>query len=370
MIDMGFQMTHEDLQAEVLGPGYDAAGFDIDDNEPDSDPSNDCYDTREQCWHGTAVLGVLDATTNNSTGLAGFENRPTVMPVKMADANRLTSQIIFADALLWVRGPHPTTPVGVVCITVNNTTLGSPAADYLLYLLYKYGKPIICSTGNSSSTLYPATSPYVLAVGMTDHNDNVLAAGVGPSLDVVAPAVTVWTLDLMGDDGLSRSANALCDNNPNYNCYMYGTSFSAPLVAGIAAKVLMRRPGLLGPPQAKDSAEVIYDVIRYSSSRTQYGASAYDTSRVNHTVGWGRVNASRALLSVAHGDANNDALITIGDAVFIINYIFADGPGPSPHLLMGDADGSGGLSIGDAVYVINHVFGGGPAPRISYYYSE
>jgi hypothetical protein len=28
----------------------------------------------------------------------------------------------------------------------------------------------------------------------------------------------------------------------------------------------------------------------------------------------------------------------------------------------GDADGSGGISIGDAVYLINYIFGGGPAP--------
>jgi len=58
------------------------------------------------------------------------------------------------------------------------------------------------------------------------------------------------------------------------------------------------------------------------------------------------------------GDANGDGVISIGDAVWIINYIFGGGPLPCN----GDADGSGTVSIGDAVAIINYIFGGGPAP--------
>ncbi len=61
------------------------------------------------------------------------------------------------------------------------------------------------------------------------------------------------------------------------------------------------------------------------------------------------------------GDADGSGGISIGDAVFIINYIFGGGPAPDPTQA-GDADCSGGVSIGDAVYLINFIFGGGPAP--------
>jgi hypothetical protein len=61
------------------------------------------------------------------------------------------------------------------------------------------------------------------------------------------------------------------------------------------------------------------------------------------------------------GDADGSGGISIGDAVYIISYIFGGGPAPAP-LCLGDADGSGGVSIGDAVYIINFIFGGGPAP--------
>ncbi len=61
------------------------------------------------------------------------------------------------------------------------------------------------------------------------------------------------------------------------------------------------------------------------------------------------------------GDSDGSSAISIGDAVFLINYIFGGGPAPSP-LLSGDADCSGSISIGDAVFLINYIFGGGPPP--------
>ncbi len=61
------------------------------------------------------------------------------------------------------------------------------------------------------------------------------------------------------------------------------------------------------------------------------------------------------------GDADGSLAISISDAVYLINYIFAGGPAPNP-LIAGDADCSGGVSISDAVYLINFIFAGGPAP--------
>lgn len=61
------------------------------------------------------------------------------------------------------------------------------------------------------------------------------------------------------------------------------------------------------------------------------------------------------------GDPDGNGFVTISDAVFLINYIFAGGPAPVP-LLSGDADCSGAISISDAVYLINYIFAAGPAP--------
>jgi hypothetical protein len=61
------------------------------------------------------------------------------------------------------------------------------------------------------------------------------------------------------------------------------------------------------------------------------------------------------------GDANGDGATNIGDAVFLINFIFSAGPAPDP-MCMADANGDGQVNIGDAVYLINFVFNSGPAP--------
>ncbi len=61
------------------------------------------------------------------------------------------------------------------------------------------------------------------------------------------------------------------------------------------------------------------------------------------------------------GDADGTGIVTISDAVYLINYIFGGGPAPAP-VVRGDADCNGIVTISDAVYLINYIFGGGAAP--------
>jgi 3',5'-cyclic AMP phosphodiesterase CpdA len=61
------------------------------------------------------------------------------------------------------------------------------------------------------------------------------------------------------------------------------------------------------------------------------------------------------------GDANGDMTVNVGDAVYLISYVFKNGSPPSPECI-GDANGDLQTNIGDAVYIIAYVFKGGPAP--------
>jgi len=61
------------------------------------------------------------------------------------------------------------------------------------------------------------------------------------------------------------------------------------------------------------------------------------------------------------GDANDDEEINVGDAVYLINYVFNNGPEPNP-ICIGDANNDGDVNVGDAVYLINYIFKSGPAP--------
>ncbi|MGB5105361.1 MAG: M1 family aminopeptidase [Candidatus Zixiibacteriota bacterium] len=70
------------------------------------------------------------------------------------------------------------------------------------------------------------------------------------------------------------------------------------------------------------------------------------------------VTIDKALLV---GDCSGNGRIDIADAVFLINYIFAGGPEPSP-LVLGDVDCNAMITISDAVFLVNYLYSAGPAP--------
>ncbi|MEE9443289.1 MAG: hypothetical protein V3V99_11560 [candidate division Zixibacteria bacterium] len=61
------------------------------------------------------------------------------------------------------------------------------------------------------------------------------------------------------------------------------------------------------------------------------------------------------------GDANGDGNLDVGDPVFIVNYVFRNGPEPA-SIISADANCDSDCDVGDAVYLIRHVFKSGPGP--------
>jgi PKD repeat protein len=68
-----------------------------------------------------------------------------------------------------------------------------------------------------------------------------------------------------------------------------------------------------------------------------------------------------SVIAYTRGDANGDTEVSIADAVYLINYLFNEGPAPVPWGA-GDANGDGNVSIVDAVYLVNYLFNDGPPP--------
>jgi hypothetical protein len=62
-----------------------------------------------------------------------------------------------------------------------------------------------------------------------------------------------------------------------------------------------------------------------------------------------------------NGDANYDGEIGVGDAVYLINYIFLSGDAPDPYLL-GDVNCDGAIKLVDVIYIINYIFRDGLSP--------
>ena len=72
--------------------------------------------------------------------------------------------------------------------------------------------------------------------------------------------------------------------------------------------------------------------------------------------------ATRALPVVRCGDVNQDCIVNIADVVYLINYLFIEGPPPFPFPAA-DVNTDGEVNIADVVYLINYLFIGGPPPQ-------
>jgi hypothetical protein len=70
---------------------------------------------------------------------------------------------------------------------------------------------------------------------------------------------------------------------------------------------------------------------------------------------------SSSPLPTPRGDANDDGIINVCDVVFLINYLFKNGPTPEP-LKAGDANCNLWIDIEDIVYLIRYLFLHGPEP--------
>jgi len=62
-----------------------------------------------------------------------------------------------------------------------------------------------------------------------------------------------------------------------------------------------------------------------------------------------------------YGDTNGDGLIDLADVVFLINYLYYNGPSPSPYET-GDVTCDGLVDVADVVFLINYLYRTGPPP--------
>jgi hypothetical protein len=63
------------------------------------------------------------------------------------------------------------------------------------------------------------------------------------------------------------------------------------------------------------------------------------------------------------GDANGDGIINVGDIVYLVSYLYKNGPAPSP-IDAGDCNCDDIVNVGDVVYLVSYLYKGGPPPRL------
>ena len=322
--------------------------------------------------HGMGVLGVAYAAINNEIGIAGFNNDH--FSVRLHQVFHMTAagkeQWTTSWFMYWAIRDAVDAGADIISLSwIKDTTsfTGYGTIESAIDYAHANGVLVIAGAGNCndycSHVQWPACYDKTFAVGGARPGcEWHFEASYGPELDAVG-YYSVITLDQMGENGISRSARdaPYCDNesNPNYYCGS-GTSYCAPQAAGIAGLVLARRPDL------KNQPDLLAEILRYSAENGE-PPCVVDTS-FDLQLGYGCLNAFRALLAVSRGDMNNDASIDISDVAYVIDYLFHDGLEPSPHLMVGDATCDCSLDISDLTFLVSYIYGDGPAPGLCYKY--
>jgi len=119
-------------------------------------------------------------------------------------------------------------------------------------------------------------------------------------------------------------------------------SFSAPIVSATVS----------GMTYSLDSPLPVTDTTIYYWRVKPHGAPDYDCLyTINLVSGGGSLC----------GDITGNGNVDVGDAIYVINFIFKNGPAPDPYE-SGNVNCDGAVNVGDAVYYISYIFRGGPAP--------
>jgi hypothetical protein len=123
------------------------------------------------------------------------------------------------------------------------------------------------------------------------------------------------------------------------------------------------------PPPPEFEGDVLLITVPSSEFADTYGEIVGDGLVETYTLSWQydseaethTVNGDIIVNGYICGDANTDGEVNVGDAVFIIRWVFTGGPPPYPYLAA-DVNADGSPNVGDAVYIIAYVFKGGPDP--------
>lgn len=236
VIDSGVDPTNSELDGqlwtnagEVPGDGKDNDGNGFNDDvdgwdfmDDDNDPSPEGASLDDA--HGTLVAGVLGAEVNGA-GITGVAPEVTIMNLRACD-NGFCESFEASTAIFYA------VDMGA---DIVNLSFGSPIpavpGDPMMEAAIDYAEDndvlVVTAAGNTppgqvapGDLVLPAEFPHVnnIAVAASDRRDRISSFSYySPDIDIAAPGEQIISTGLDGYYNVS------------------GTSFSAPLVAGVAA---------------------------------------------------------------------------------------------------------------------------------------
>ena len=253
IVDTGIDLSHPDLSSKIL-PGYN---FFANNNNP-----------IDENGHGTAVSGTAAALTNNGIGVAGVSWNSKILPVRISDPTGSATYSAMAQGIIYAADNG----ARVINISFGGASSSTTLQDAINYAWSK-NAVIVAAAGNDSGNGYrgpvsfPAACDHVLGISAIQLGDTLASfSNYGKEIDLAAPGDNIYTTYATNMGAAYKD--------------MSGTSFSSPIVAGVAALILSKNPKLTNT-----------DVVNILENNTNdLGSAGFDTS-----FGYGKVNAYKAL---------------------------------------------------------------------------
>ena len=213
VLDTGISKSHSELSSKVTG----RVNFSV------STTDDDIF------GHGSHVAGIIAATTNNGTGVAGVCPECSLMSVKvLEDTQGQGTTSTITNGIIWAADNG----ADVINMSLGGGPASQTAQDAVNYAWNK-GVVIVAAAGNCGDPAkpcpggvnpitYPAAYPNVLSVAATDNKDAKTSySNYGSWVDVAAPGHSIYSTV-----PLSRNATGYAN--------ISGTSMASPMVAGVA----------------------------------------------------------------------------------------------------------------------------------------
>lgn len=276
VLDTG-KLNHPDIDSARVLPGYDfvsevasandGGGRDADPTDPGDWVSSSevqqaqfsgC-DVQRSSWHGLVIQGFLAARSNNGAGVAGINWNARILPVRVAGKCGATVSDII-DGMRWAAGlsvsgvPNNPTPARIINISFGGDGVCGQAYQSAINEVRAQGVIVVAAAGNEHHGVSrPGNCSGVVSVAAlnregfkatySNFGSEVFISTIGgdPSFSSDAGAWAPYVADtgMLGvyNDGVTSAGGS------GY-AYHAGSSYSAPVVAGVLSLMLDVNPGL------------------------------------------------------------------------------------------------------------------------------
>lgn len=193
-------------------------------------------------WHGTHVLGIAGANTNNGRGVAGTAPDAHLTPIRVLGRCGKGVESDITDAIVWAAGgsvpgvPANTNPAEVINLSLGGLGTCSAAFQQAIDWAVSRGTTVVVAAGNSDvdvANVQPASCNNVIVVGAVDGGGyRPTWSNHGALVDIAAPGARILSTINHG----TTAPGAPADNVDTY-VYKDGTSMAAPFVSGVVALI-------------------------------------------------------------------------------------------------------------------------------------